>query len=194
MTTDRSEGWNDIAGHFLGARQAIGATLVRGWARDHLRPAGDILDVACGHGVPIAQALIEAGFRVFGVDASPLLLAEFHRRFPGMPSACERAQDSTFFHRTFDGVISIGLLFLLGADDQRLVLRRMAEALNPGGHLLFTAPLQVLEWPDSLTGRTSRSLGAQAYQEILEFSGLRLVGCSSDEGENNYFHAAAPPG
>jgi 2-polyprenyl-3-methyl-5-hydroxy-6-metoxy-1,4-benzoquinol methylase len=193
MTIDSSEGWNDTAGNFLGARSAIGATLVRDWARDHLRPAGDILDVACGHGAPIAKALVEDGFRVFGVDASPRLLAEFRRRFPDVPSACERAQDSTFFHRSFDGVISIGFLFLLGAEDQRQVLRRLAGALNPGGQLLFTAPLQVLEWQDSLTGRTSRSLGGQAYQEILEASGLRLIGCRSDEGENNYFHAAAPP-
>jgi SAM-dependent methyltransferase len=192
MTVDRSEGWDDIAEQFMAARSGIGATLVRSWARDALSPSTAILDVGCGSGVPIAQALIEDGFTVFGVDASPQLIAAFRRRFPSMQAACEAAQDSMFFHRRFAAAISVGLLFLLDMDDQHRVLRGVAQALEPGGRFLFSAPREACEWRDVLTGRLSRSLGRQEYERLLDASGLRLLGCRFDEGENHYFDAVRP--
>jgi hypothetical protein len=109
-----------------------------------------------------------------------------------MPTACEAAQDSMFFHQTFTGAVSIGLLFLLHPDDQHSVLRRVANALEPGGRFLFSAPLEACEWQDMLTGRRSRSLGRQEYERHIQASGLRLIGCRLDEGGNNYFDAAKP--
>jgi SAM-dependent methyltransferase len=192
MNIDRSEGWEGVAEEFIAARSDIGASLVRSWARDNLPPSSCVIDVGCGSGVPIAQALIEDGFAVFGIDASPTLMDAFRRRFPNMQSACEAAQDSVFFHRTFDAAISIGLLFLLSPDDQCKVLGRVATALRPGGRFLFSAPRERCEWQDMLTGRQSISLGEREYERILKASGLRLTGCCIDEGENNYFDAAKP--
>jgi len=192
MATDRSEGWDAIAGTFMAARSDIGAALLRTWARDHLPKPGPVVDIGCGSGVPIAQALIGEGFEVFGIDASPTLLDAFRQRFPGAQSACEAAQDSTFFNQTFTGALAIGLLFLLGADDQREVIRRVANALKPQGRFLFTAPAQACEWRDLQTGRPSRSLGKEAYERHLEASGLRLVDCYHDEGGNHYFDAVKP--
>lgn len=192
MDIDRSEGWDGVAEQFMAARSAIGRALVRSWARDNLRPSSSIVDVGCGSGVPISQALIEDGFEVSGIDASPRLINAFQRRFPEAQGACEAAQDSMFFYRTFDAAVSIGLLFLLSADDQRRVIDRVAQALVPGGRFLFSAPRGVCEWQDILTGRRSTSLGDQAYGKILEASGLQLVGCQADEGSNNYYDAAKP--
>ncbi|SFW29472.1 class I SAM-dependent methyltransferase [Luteibacter sp. UNCMF366Tsu5.1] len=187
MPRDRSEGWNDVADQYLAARSSIGATLVRAWARENLPPSASVLDVGCGSGVPIAQVLIEDGFNVFGIDASPNLVAAFHARFPDMPVACEAAQESVFFCRPFGGAVSIGLIFLLDEDDQREVLRRIADALEPGGRLLFSAPREICQWDDLLTCRTSRSLGEDAYVAHLQTLGLHVVGCLNDEGGNNYF-------
>jgi SAM-dependent methyltransferase len=192
MSIDRSEGWDGIAEQFMTARSGVGAGLVRSWARDHLPPSATVVDVGCGSGVPIAQALVEEGFTVFGIDASPRLIAAFRSRFPDAPSACEPAQDSAFFHRRFDAAVSVGLLFLLSADDQHKLLRRVADALEPGGRFLFSAPREPCEWPDALTGRRSMSLGERTYRRLLEASGLCLIGCSVDEGENNYFDAVKP--
>ena len=192
MDVDRSEGWDGVAEQFMAARSDIGAALVRSWARDNLRQASTIVDVGCGSGVPIAQALIEDGFAVFGIDASARLIEAFRRRFPETPSACEAAQDSMFFHARFDAAVSIGLLFLLAADDQRKVIQRVANALKPGARLLFSAPREACEWQDVLTGRRSISLGEQGYARLLENTGLRLVGCHADEGANNYYDAARP--
>lgn len=192
VSTDLSEGWDDVADSFMAVRSDIGADLVRSWAREHLPPSASIVDVGCGSGVPISRALIEAGFEVSGIDASPALVEAFRRRFPHAPVACEAAQHSAYFGRTFDAAVAVGLLFLLSEDDQREVIRRVANALRPGGRFLFTAPSQVWEWQDVLTGRRSRSLGAAEYERVLQASGLQLVGCLVDEGENNYYDAIKP--
>lgn len=192
MQADLSEGWDAVAGAFMAARSGIGAGLVRGWAGKSLPPGADILDVGCGSGVPIAEGLIADGFAVWGVDASPRLVAAFEARFPGVPVACEAAQESAFFARAFDGVIAVGLVFLLAEEDQRRVIARMAAALKPGGRLLFSAPLERCEWKDSLTGRRSVSLGRAAYGELLAAAGLSLCGTRSDEGGNSYFEAVKP--
>ena len=101
-----------------------------------------VLDVGCGPGRH-AVALAEAGLLVTGVDVS--------RRF--LDIAADRARaarvSASFFEvdarrmpfdEEFDAVISIcqGGFGLMGGDDA-LVLRRMAEALKPGGRLALTA-------------------------------------------------------
>jgi hypothetical protein len=78
-------------------------------------------------------------------------------------------------------------MFLLSAEDQKRVLHKAANALNPKGRLLFTAPWQACEWDDMLTGRRSRSLGRQVYVQELAEQGLSLAAEYVDEGENHYF-------
>ncbi|MCW5969117.1 MAG: class I SAM-dependent methyltransferase [Blastocatellales bacterium] len=146
-----------------------------------------MLDLGCGHGVPISAALIKDGYIVYGVDASPSLTAEFRRRFPLAQVACEAAEDSSFFRRTFDGIVAIGLMFLLAAETQAKLIRRVALGLNEGGRFLFTAPTQCATWRDILTGRDSVSLGAQEYERLLSESGLLLEHEYVDEGENHYY-------
>lgn len=187
---DTSNGWEDVASEFITAREqsSIGVEVVRLWARN-LPSGAAILDLGCGTGVPISQSLIEDGFRIYGVDASPTLVAEFARRFPQMSVACEPVETSAFFGRSFDGVVAVGLMFLLPAAVQRSIIFKVASGLNPGGHFLFTSPSQVCEWVDLMTGRESRSLGEDAYITLLAEAGLVVVGNYTDEGGSYYFHA-----
>ena len=189
MSVDRSEGWDDVAERFLTARSDVGAALVRSWALSNVPSAGTIVDVGCGSGVPIAEVLIEDGFSLFGIDAAPRLVEAFRHRFPNAPCICEPVQDSQFFGVSFDAAVAVGLMFLLPPSDQREAIGRIAAALKPAGHFLFSCPLETCEWDDLLTGRKSRSLGHAAYQDLLRNTGLQLVGCEIDEGQNNYYHA-----
>lgn len=191
-TVDPSRGYESCAAEFLAgrdrARDGIGAATVRTWART-LRVHGAVLDLGCGSGIPNSRVLIDAGLRVCAVDASPTLVAAFEQTFPGIPTACEPAETSTFFDRTFDGILAWGLLFLLPSDTQQRLLRRAARALAAGGRLLFTAPRQPCRWIDALTAYPSESLGADVYREILRGAGLDLIGEFDDEGENHYYDA-----
>jgi SAM-dependent methyltransferase len=192
MTTDHSEGWDAVADQFMALRSEVGAALVLAWAKDRLPSSAAILDLGCGSGAPIAQALVDDGFSVWGIDASPSLIAAYRRDLPDMPAVCEPAQNSSCFDRTFIGVISIGLIFLLEVGDQRKVLTKVANVLEPGGRFLFSAPREICSWSDTLTGRVSRSLGADGYARHLAGAGLRLDGCHCDEGGNNYYEAVKP--
>lgn len=189
---DASNGYEEFASEFIAARgPSIGVDVVRDWARN-LPSGAAILDLGCGSGVPISRSLIEDGFRVYGVDASPTLAAEFGRRFPTMQVACEPVETSAFFGRSFDGVIAIGLMFLLPADVQRFLIFKVASTLRRGGHFLFTSPYQVCQWKDLITGRASRSLGEDAYNTLLSEARLVLVDNYTGQGGTYYFHALKP--
>jgi 2-polyprenyl-3-methyl-5-hydroxy-6-metoxy-1,4-benzoquinol methylase len=190
MTVDPSLGWEAVAERFVAVRSDIGATLVRSWARASLPRSATLLDIGCGSGVPIARTLAADGFTVCGIDASATLAAAYRRNLPDMPVRCEPAQDSTFFGRSFVGAISIGFVFLLDAGDQRRLLAKVAEVLEPGGRFLFSAPRERCEWKDMLTGRPTRSLGADEYAAHLAAVGLSLAGLQHDEGGNEYYDVA----
>jgi SAM-dependent methyltransferase len=191
---DLSNGYEKVAAEFIRRREgsSIGTAVVRAWARS-LPRGGAVLDLGCGGGVPVAEALIDEGLLVHGIDASPTLAAEFRRRFPRAPLACEAVEHSRFFDRSFDGVIAVGLIFLLPAEAQRTLLYKVARALNPGGRFLFTAPARKCSWTDVMTGRPSQSLGSEEYRAVLSGEGLTLTGEFEDEGENHYYDAYLSP-
>ena len=98
-------------------------------------------------------------------------------------------EDSDFFGETFDGVIAWGLFFLLDAEVQRMLIKKIANALRDGGKFLFIAPRQSCSWQDAMTGRMSISLGYEGYEKVLKAEGLILTGTQVDEGENFYYLA-----
>ncbi|SEI84089.1 Methyltransferase domain-containing protein [Dyadobacter sp. SG02] len=189
---DKSNGYETNATTFIRCRSkgidGVGAPSVRHWARS-LPLNATVLDVGCGTGNPISQALVDEGLTVYGIDASPSMIQGFKQNFPGIPVACEAAEDSSFFNRQFDAIIAWGLMFLLPEETQEVVIQKMANALNAGGKLLFTAPSRKMKWEDAITEIESVSLGAERYKELLTASGLSLIEEFEDEGENHYYHA-----
>jgi len=190
---DRSNGYEGVAAEFLAGRgsprsSGIGARAVREWARTMQRGAA-VIDLGCGSGLPITTVLISEGLDVYAVDASPSMVEAFRQNFPKTPVACEAVEDSTFFGRTFDGVLSWGLMFLLPPEEQRRLIQRIADILEPGGRLLFTSDDEPLVWNDAMTGLETRSLGAEEYRRLLSAVGLSIIGEYEDEGQNHYFDA-----
>jgi 2-polyprenyl-3-methyl-5-hydroxy-6-metoxy-1,4-benzoquinol methylase len=169
----------------------VGLATVRAWAQA-LAPGAAILDLGCGHGVPISRTLLDDGFAVYGVDASARMTVVFRANLPQARVANEAVEDSRFFDRAFDGVVAWGLMFLLPAKVQSALIRKVAGALNPGGRFLFTSPEQACGWADLMTGRPSLSLGANGYKAALLAAGLTVVGEYRDDGDNHYYDASSP--
>ena len=187
---DKSNGYDEIAERFIAARNpSTGVAIVREW-NQALPENASVLDLGCGHGEPVARILMERGCRVFGVDASLRLLEEFRRRFPRAMVEHAAVEESEFFERTFDGIIAWGLMFLLSAETQAVVIQKAARALQLGGRFLFTAPREAVRWKDAITGGESISLGREEYRRILADAGLRLDGERNDEGGNHYYFAS----
>jgi len=186
-TIDPSNGWESIADGFIANRNSIiGVRALETWVKS-IVPGGTVLDIGCGFGVPNTEVLLNAGFNVYAIDASQTLIDEFRRRFPKVMASCEAAENSDLFDLKFDGVIAIGLMFLLSEKAQLRVMQKVSTALNTDGRFLFTAPSRVCTWKDILTNRESRSLGKEVYVSQLSRQGLTLTGEYSDEGDNHYF-------
>ncbi len=191
---DRSNGYEAVAEEFLTRRGSrtgtvgIGVKEVRKWAKTLAR-GSSVIDLGCGPGVPITVVLVEEGLQVFAVDAAPSFVAAFQRNLPGTPIVCESVLESRFFDRTFDAVLSWGLIFLLNAEEQHRLIQRFAEILTHGGRLLFTSSAKPAVWNDAMTGVESISLGTEQYRELLTSVGITIVQEYEDVGENHYFDA-----
>jgi len=190
---DSSNGYESVSAAWLARRGnekarsgAIGVKEVRKWAKT-LPRGGSVIDLGCGPGFPITVLLVEEGLQVFGIDAAPSLVEAFRHNLPGTPIVCESVLESRFFDRTFDAVLSIGLMFLLKAEEQHCLIRRFADILVPGGRLLFTSTAKPHVWNDGMTGMESISLGAEEYRRRLSAVGLSVTNEFEDEGENHYF-------
>jgi SAM-dependent methyltransferase len=190
---DFSNGYEAISEEFIARRgrsrsTGIGVNAVQKWART-LPRGSSVIDLGCGPGFPITSVLVDQGFHVFAVDASPSFVAAFERNLPGTPILCESVQESRLFDRTFDAILAWGLMFLLQAEDQQRLIQRFSEILTPGGRLLFTASAKSANWIDVMTGLESLSLGAERYRELLASVGISIAEEYEDEGENHYFDA-----
>lgn len=180
--------YQDHAQEFIRLREesAIGVSTLLRWSSS-LRPQSCILDLGCGSGKPIAIALAERGFTMYGVDASETLAEAYRQQVTRSIAVCEAIECSRFFERQFDAAIAIGLFFLLTETAQAQLIKRIASTLRSGGRFLFTAPTQIHQWNDILTGTESISLGRDAYLNVAEQAGFKLMNEWVDEGENHYY-------
>ena len=139
----------------------------------HVSAGGDVLDVGCGMGEPIASYVIGRGFRVVGADASPSMVELCRARFPDSEW---RVGDMRKLEldRRFDGILAWDSLFHLGFDDQRAMFPRLAANARRGAALMFTTGSTEGEaigfWCDEPLYHAS--LGPAEYEHLLAANGF----------------------
>lgn len=176
-----------VATEFMRLRSPhLGVAEVQSWA-ERLPGQAEVLDIGCGHGLPLTRLLAEHGFSLYAVEASATLAEALRVNVPSARLRCETVESSDLFGRQFDGVLAWGLLFLLTAQDQQALLAKLAAALVAGGSLLFTAPRLACAWRDQPSGHPSCSLGAVRYRELLANNGLLSEREYQDSGGNYYY-------
>jgi SAM-dependent methyltransferase len=191
MPGDGSSSYEAVADEFIALRSVAGTEIVRAWAAS--LPLGScVIDVGAGSGEPVTRTLIEEGLRVWAIEPSSTLAEAFRLRCPEARLACEPVERSTFFERSFDGVVAIGIIFLLPEHDQLALLRRVRSVLRSGGRFLFSAPSEACVWLDALTGKPSRSLGTSTYSQLLGDIGMSVVKEREDGGGNHYYDVVKP--
>jgi tellurite methyltransferase len=102
-------------------------------ALDHL--AGDVLDLGCGLG-NLALAAAGQGCRVTALDACDVAIADLQRRAAALalPVTALRADLAGWrATRSYDAVVSIGLLMFLDCESAWRLIDQIEHAVRPGG-------------------------------------------------------------
>lgn len=99
---------------------------------------GKILDIGCGFGKPVIPYLLEKGFAVTGLDASPKMLERVRDAFPSVPLINLPVEDLNI-EQEFDAACSLSSMLYLDPIDFSHGLYRVYLALKPGGLLFLNA-------------------------------------------------------
>ena len=150
-----------------------------------------ILDAGCGNGVPITDALVNAGYRVVGLDSSAGMLALFRSHLPDTPVVRGDARRCPFTSASFDAAISWGMMFHLPLADQDAVFASVSHLLKPGAPFLFTAAEIEGAAEEGITGTmngvTFHYYAVPSYRTLIGEHGFELVNVYDDPGVSTYF-------
>lgn len=105
---------------------------------DAIGEKGHILDMGCGNGQPIAEYLIQQGFKLTGIDGSSAMLERARERFPEQ-RWLERDMRGLALDDTFNGLIAWDSFFHLTQWDQQQMFPIFARHSHPGSALIFTS-------------------------------------------------------
>jgi 2-polyprenyl-3-methyl-5-hydroxy-6-metoxy-1,4-benzoquinol methylase len=207
MDTSRGEdlvraGYDALSHHYRGDDDS--AEEYGPWLADlqtQLPDHGDVLDIGCGCGLPVARCLASAGHRVTGVDISDVQIERARRLVPDATFIRADAAQLHFPPGSFDAIVCLYTLIHMPLDQQSRLLRSIAEWLRPGGWLLATTG------QDAWTGTQDNWLGGPAtmwwshadaatYRSWLQQAGLEVtVQQFVPEGDSGHaiFWARRPP-
>ena len=101
----------------------------------HLNSGASVLDLCCGSGEAAAPWLA-AGFRVTGLDVSPLALELAAQRHPSMERVEGLAEDPPLSDASFDAIQLSVALHEFPRREREMVLQQCLRLLRPGGWLV----------------------------------------------------------
>jgi demethylmenaquinone methyltransferase/2-methoxy-6-polyprenyl-1,4-benzoquinol methylase len=101
----------------------------------HLNSGASVLDLCCGSGEAAAPWLA-AGFRVTGLDVSPLALELAAQRHPSMERVEGLAEDPPLSDGSFDAIQLSVALHEFPRREREMVLKQCLRLLRPGGWLV----------------------------------------------------------
>ncbi len=137
---------------------------------------GHILDLGCGAGQPIAAHLIKSGYRVTGVDSSPVMIKIAKDRFPNEEWIVEDICKIKL-EKIYDGVLAWDSFFDLTHEDQREIFRLFGGFLKRGAPLIFTAGPEREDGVDQLYDApvSHASFSKDEYFELLHENGFENI-------------------
>lgn len=129
-------GYDACAEEYGASRRSQAGDEIRGLL-ERLEDGASVLDVGCGAGVPIAQALSRR-YRITGVDMSEGMVRLARRNVPEGEFVCGDVMSVEFEEGSFDAVVAFYSIFHLPREEHGALFRRIWQWLKPGGYFLCT--------------------------------------------------------
>jgi len=148
-------GYDDIARTYHEQRDKFKSDELLAGFSSLLPPGGDVLDVGCGAGIPVARFLVDAGFKVTGVDVSSSMLELARVHVPEANFLKMDMRQLEFDADCFDGICAFYSLFHVPREEHLQVLIGFNRLLRQDGILLFSS-------------------GMSAWEGIEDFHGTRM--------------------
>ena len=133
--------WDTMRRQFFG--EGVRRTAI---AAGGVRPGMTVADVGTGTGF-LAEAALEAGARVIGVDLSAAMLDQVTNRFRGQNFEARQSSGADLRLKREEVDVVMANMFLHHADDPAAAIAQLTRALKPGGRLVITdADSHTHEW------------------------------------------------
>jgi len=149
------DGYNAIARAYHNQRDKFKNDEVLRLLISLLPPGGEVLDIGCGVGVPVVRFLVDAGFKVTGVDISSSMLELARDRVPEARFIKMDMRRLAFDSCRFDAVTAFYSLFHVPKEEHLQVLVSFNHLLRKDGILLFCS-------------------GTAAWEGFKDFHGTRM--------------------
>lgn len=139
-------------------------------------PGGQLLDIGCGGGIPVAGYCLANGFRVCGIDSAAPLIARCQSRFPGSEWQVMDMRRLAL-GRQFDGLLAWDSFFHLTREAQRQMFARFRHHARAGAALMFTSGPENGEAIGQFIGQPlyHASLSPDEYRQRLAENGFQVV-------------------
>ena len=133
--------WDEMRQRFFGEGVRRSAVAAAG-----ISPGQLVADVGTGTGF-LAEAALDAGATVVGIDNSAGMLAEVRRRFAGRPFEARHGESGQLPLADGEADAVLANMVLHHAPDPPAAIREMARTIKPGGMLVITdADAHTHEW------------------------------------------------
>lgn len=146
-----------------------------------LQPEAVVLDLGCGCGVPASKMLAEKGFKVTGVDFSPVQITRARELVPNAAFICEDMVQLGLPAVSFDAVIALYAIIHVPLAEQPKLFADIRRWIKDGGYFLATVG------SNAWTGTESDWLGVEGasmywshadkdtYRQMLADAGFAIL-------------------
>jgi ubiquinone/menaquinone biosynthesis C-methylase UbiE len=132
------EGYDKLSMHYRDHYKESHADVYLKWIEAFasvVPKATSVLELGCGDGVPVAQAL-STGYAYTGVDLSPVQIANARSQIPAATFVVADMTELAFPDETFRGIIALYSIIHVPLDEQEALLRLVYRWLQPDGYFL----------------------------------------------------------